>query len=266
MSKFKKVKYSFTNKAGYTLEFTADVQVDVNGWFYANLPDVLLPAFPESLTRRARPAPEGYFIAMAPTFDALDIGIKTAATLAIEPEVEEVPVIRYSIGAQIAFAETADGTIFPNAGFPGARWAPQEQGSTEISANSPAKGGYSLTIGAKALIKQTTRYGDKETVKYFPYYKGGSHLGQDNPAQLLNAWAAFTLPANAQEMPYSDEAASFFYHLLMSMAQMVRTMKGLNDRKTLERSLQAKRSFLLTNESPFEIAKELNPPAPIFKD
>lgn len=248
MSKFKKVKYSLTNKAGYTLEFTADVRVDVKGWFYADLPNVLLPAFPESLTRSARPAPEGRFIAMAPTFDALDIGIQTAAASVIEPEVEEVPVIRYSIGAQISYAETEDGTIFPNAGFPGAKWTAQERGSAEISGNSPAKGGYSLTIGAKALMKQTTRYGDKETIKYIPYYKGGSHLGQENPAQLLNSWAAFTLPENAKEIPYSDESALFFHGMLLSMAQMVRAVMSLNNLETLEVALQTKRPFLLPGD------------------
>ncbi len=248
MSKFRTVPYIFTNKAGHTLEFTADVQIDAKGWFYANLPESLLPAFPsEHLAYSPRKAPEGRFRASAQTFEALDSAIRLAGIRAIEPKVEEFPVIRYHVAAQIAFAETAEGTIFPNAGFPGAQWVVGETGFMEISATHPAQGGYHLVTGAKALLKRVVRYEDNETVQYLPYYQKGTHLDHETPAQLLNAWAGFTLPAKAQEIPYSDEAALFFHNLLLGMAQLSRIMRTLNDRAVLEQVLKDGLPFLRLN-------------------
>ena len=45
-------------------------------------------------------------------------------------------------------------------------------------------------------------------------------MGNQNPAQMLNSWTAFTLPDNAKEIPYTNEAALFFHNLMFGMAKI----------------------------------------------
>ena len=87
-------------------------------------------------------------------------------------------------------------------------------------ASNPSYGGYNLTIGARALLKKTIIYGEIKKIKYESYYKGESHLGHDNPAQLLNSWCSISLPEDCKEIPYTDEAALFFHNLIFGMAQL----------------------------------------------
>ena len=141
----------------------------------------------------------------------------------MEPTVKKEPVILYNIESHVSFAEDEDGNIFPNAGYQGAKWVHSEENRLMYGghhASQPSNGGYSLTIGAIAKLKITYSYGGSEKIEYENYYKGESHLGNKNPAQRLNSWCSFTLGKNPKEMPYSDEAAEFFYNLMYGMAKL----------------------------------------------
>lgn len=146
----------------------------------------------------------------------------TAALAAInEPIIVEEPVIRYNITSKVAFAVASDGAIRPNASFDDASWVNGRSSMFgNLSAQSPAPGGYSLTIGAKALLKRTTTMGSQTVVDYQTYYESESHHGHSNPAQLLNSWCSFNLPDTANEIPYSREAALFFHNLMLGMASL----------------------------------------------
>ena len=93
-------------------------------------------------------------------------------------------------------------------------------------ATEPAHGGYSLTVGAKALLKTTYSYGGQDRVEYTDYYKDGGHLGHENPAERLNSWVCFSLGENPKEIPYSDEAAEFFFNLMYGMAKLAQMIQG----------------------------------------
>jgi hypothetical protein len=41
--------------------------------------------------------------------------------------------------------------------------------------SNASQGGYSLTIGARAMVKITYLYGESEKVEYDLYYKDGHH-------------------------------------------------------------------------------------------
>jgi hypothetical protein len=129
-------------------------------------------------------------------------------------------VIRYNIESHVAFAADVNGNIFPNSRFAGAEWSDKDGRYGGHVATCPSRGGYTLTIGAKAFLKTVYRYGDNEKVEYEYYYKGGSHLKHDNPAELLNSWTSFSLGDGAKEIPYSDEAALFFHDLMLGMAKL----------------------------------------------
>jgi len=195
------------------------ISVNANGEFYANLEsDVRISA--EGVLKQQFIEGEKIKV-IASSLNTLESLIEKIYRNHYEPKITEEPVILYNIESHVTFAEDKDGNIFPNAGYPNANWNMDYNRYGEHHAAKPSNGGYCLTIGAKAMMKTTYFYGDGKKVKYKPYYKGESHLGRDNPAQQLNNWAAFNLDYDTcKEMPYTDEAAEFFYSLLYSMAKI----------------------------------------------
>lgn len=227
MPHFKRVDFVAKNAAGAVDEFTLSIEIRANGTFYTHVPDKLRVSFKEDdidIRERQR---KGFFVTSALTFSELISTIEQAHEEFMAPAVVEEPVIRFNIESHVSFALTKDGKIFPNAGFPGASWPTRgpEKLYGAHNACDQAPGGYSLIVGAKAMLKKTTTYGKKSSSTYDYYYKGESHLGAENPAQLLNSWTSIQLPDEAREMPYSDEAAMFFFNLLMGMAELNRRVQ-----------------------------------------
>lgn len=228
MPKFKVVEFIASNAAGASDKFSVSVEIDANGSFYCYVPKKLTVAFHDDNIRLHQRSGqrEGFFFSAASTFQELVTRIKKAHNDFMSPTIKEEPVILYNIESHVSFSLTKDGTIAPNAGFPDSVWADcKDKTYGGHHASDPSEGGYSLTIGAKAMTKKTITYGEKSSVEYSYYYKGGSHLGHENPAQLLNSWASINLPEDAKEIPYSDGAAIFFFNLLMSMAELNRRVQ-----------------------------------------
>lgn len=210
--------------AGEPVTLRADIHVSASGMFYANIGD----KYGDAACSICEPVPvknKPLIKICAETKAGLEDMLNSILDAYATPEVESYPVIRYNIESHIAFCETPAGEIVPNGHHDKeAQWAEDDRYGNH-NACDKARGGYSLVIGACAELKTITRFGDYETVKYTSYYKGGSHLGTDNPAQRLNSWTSFSLPKRCQEMPYSDEAAEFFYDMMMGMARLSKTIQ-----------------------------------------
>lgn len=222
MPRFKKETFHAKNRAGTALKLDVEINISADGEFYANLPEEYKHAFADQvvfLSGRSGKTAAGCFKVVAKTFDALKAGIQNGLQKYLEPEITETPVIRYNIESHVAFAEDQEGNIYPNAGFPGACWNHDHRKLYgDHHATHCAKGGYSLIIGAKAMLKVVTKHGNNERVDYKLYYAGGHHLGRENPAELLNSWTSMELGEKPKEIPYSDKAALFFHRLMMTMA------------------------------------------------
>ena len=250
MTTFKRVKFIANNKAGAVDTFTTRIEITADGIFYARIPRRLRVAFSDddvNNLRRHRSIGE-YFTVSAATFNELKGMIEKAHREAITPTVKKEPVILFNIESHVSFATNKDGKIFPNAGFPGASWHVTTDDKTygEHHACNPSAGGYSLTIGAKAMLKKTATYGDKSQVEYDYYYKDGDHRGRENPAELLNSWCSMLLPEDAREMPYSDEAAMFFFNLIQGMAELNRRIQEFtNTQKKLIETIQRNSNVLM---------------------
>jgi len=161
------------------------------------------------------------------------------------PEVIKEPVIIYNIESHVSFAENENGEIFPNAGFNGTKWN-HDVKYGKHSSSDRSKNGYSLTIGAQAKMKIIYKYGDNEKIEYENYYKGESHLGNSNPAQKLNSWCSFSLE-KFKEIPYSDEAAEFFYNLMFGMAKISKMIQESTfEQEKLLNIIADKNTILLT--------------------
>lgn len=76
-------------------------------------------------------------------------------------------------------------------------------------------------MGAIARTKVTTILGGQESVKYERYYgEGNDHWNMEHPAALLNSWTGFVLPRDFREIPYSDDAANFFYSMMEGLVKL----------------------------------------------
>lgn len=229
MPRFKKEKFFADNSAGSTINLDVVINISAEGEFYANLPDYLRDAFSDRQTTRSGRASndaKSVFKVVAKTYADLKQQIETGLNKHLRPDVSETPVIRYNIESHVSFAEDEMGNIFPNAGFEGARWNHEHRTRYgDHHATNPARGGYSLTIGARAMLKRVIRHGTNERVEYENFYKGGSHLEHENPAQLLNSWSAIDQSKLTREIPYSDKAALFFHSLLLGMATLNRQIQ-----------------------------------------
>lgn len=206
------------------------ISVNSKGQFYTSLPedmqDVAFSIFGDGNSTLVK---NSKFNVYAGSLQELVNRCYECLSVIYEPKITEEYVIHYNIESHVAFAENENGDIFPNATFPGADWPANRDSEKRAEerygghhAAMPAKGGYSLTIGAKALTKTTYTYRKDipPTVKYTPYHKDGHHLSHDNPASLLNSWCSFRIDKQFKEIPYSDKAALFFHDLMLSMAKI----------------------------------------------
>lgn len=219
MPNFKTEKFSvLVADVGYVTE-KVNIKISTSGEFYCYLPEMYLFAI-EDVFGRAYLERDGKIRVGAETFSRLASAIENILRINAQPNIKEEPVILYNIESHISFTEDESGNIFPNGYFLGSEWKNNKDMYGNHHSATPARGGYSLKIAAMAKLKKTITYGETEKIKYENYYKGESHLGTENPAQLLNSWCSMSLPEFPKEIPYSDEAALFFHNLLFGMARL----------------------------------------------
>jgi len=208
-----------------------EIHVNADGVFYARLP---LEEFKDITPKFfSHTKVSGKFI------NCFDVSIDKVHDLALqafkslrEPNIKEEIVIRYNIESNVSFAVDSNGDIHRHADEKpnGARWQTMSDKFGGHHSANPAKGGYSLTIGARVMKKVTYTYNGKDTVIY-EYYQG-----DEREANQLNKWCSFSLPDECQEMPYTAKSALFFDNLMMGMARVNKQIQELTS--TEERLLQ----------------------------
>lgn len=218
MPYLKTVEFSVSNPAIRT-SVRLKVCVNSSGMFYCYVDPGIIDAVKGVFDPKCLEHKNGKLKVVGDSLGVLLDDIKNAYTVFFEPEVTQEHVIIYNIESHVSFAEDAAGNIYPNSGFENSEWCQRDEMYGAHHANAPSKGGYTLTVGARAMTKTVYRYGESEKVKYETYYAGGSHHGKENPAEKLNSWCSFELD-NFKEIPYSDQAALFFYNLLYGMARL----------------------------------------------
>jgi hypothetical protein len=225
MPKFKTITLTHVNKARHELVQKFDININAEGRFYTRIPEELSHAIEPSMRDGIIQKPGVYQLSSV-LFDDLESNLNRLMRNANEVDVREEHVILYNIESHVSFRLTSDGEVVSRGD--GSIWADD---NAVYSSNRPsmygrhhssnrAKGGYSLCVGAKAKTKITYTSGQSKRIEFKDYYRGGSHHGMNNPAERLNSWHSFELPDNPKEIPYSDEAADFFYNLMLSMAKL----------------------------------------------
>ena len=251
MPYFKTKEFTASNKAA-TEKIKIKININAAGRFYSYIPGYLITAIKGIYEPIEYAEANDQIIIETDTLAELEQSIQKALEVFVKPTILEKPVIRYNIESHVSFAEDNDGNIFPNAGFKNAEWRYNDSDNKygNHHAATPSDGGYALKIAAKALLKITHKYGDTEHIEYRNYYKGGSHLGHDNPANLLNSWCSLTLGKNPKEIPYSDKAALFFHKLLLGMAQTSKSIQEATfDQDNLLELIAKDSNLLLTKRN-----------------
>lgn len=258
-------KYTFEVSIGDGLgTVRADVVFYVNtaGVFYCQVPVEVLDYFSVGELYqdavKCRLNKGGQLTLYANTLDALEDIIVVAIRACNTPEVITELVIQYNLESHISFAQTQDGVIHPSAQSDGAQWS--DEGKNGMygghSAGNRSQGGYSLTIGAKAMVKVTSKVGERVSVKYNRYYKSGNHFDTSDPSGLLNSWTGFSLPKNPKEIPYTEEAALFFHNLMLGMARLSKQIQEATfDQSNLLAAIQSNALQLahMTDSAPISI-------------
>lgn len=239
MPKLKKETFRVTNAAGVVCEEAIDVHVSADGTFYAKVPHEFYPAFAETCAGIGTAEfvkVVGHFKVTAKSYDQLKSLVIGGLSRYIQPEVTEENVIVYCTTAQVQFAVDADNNVFPNRHWPNTHWPPGSGSGHGPYSDGCGRYGFSLSIGAKACTKITTRYGSREDAVYKGYYgPSGDHLNTEEPAVVLNAWQSLAVgerirgesQAKFKEIPYSDAAALFFCELLRGMAVLSRRVQDV---------------------------------------
>lgn len=205
-----------------------DLMVNKAGEFYCRVPESTLEYFVPHARLDGKGVrceeSRGVVTAYSSSIESLVAEVRHALEVCHRPEVERETVIRYNIESHVSFALDGE-EVVPNSGWTeSARWV-EDGAYGKHHACAPARGGYSMTVGAVAMTKTTTRFGGREKVEYSRYYGGGGHLGRENSAQRLNSWCSFSLPEGCSEMPYSDSAAEWFFSLMTGMAKLSRMVQ-----------------------------------------
>ena len=232
------------------------ISVSKDGYFYSNIePEFILAS--ESILGSRFNENDSYIKISDSNCDSLIRTLKEIFELHHKPEITEEPVILYNIESHVSFCQDENGTIFNN-GYSGGKWFSEDGRYGQHHSANPSENGYSLIIGAKAKLKITYQYGDIKRVTYEDYYKGGSHLGGDNPAQLLNGWSSFSLK-RYKEIPYSDESALFFHNLMLGMAKISKLIQESTfDKEKLLNLIESGNNPLLPNSRNIENKSQQN--------
>lgn len=204
------------------------IKISINsaGLFYCNLPNYLLPAIKDvfktnSWRENPRYGCRDKTMVSSLTYENLEKSLQKTIDIYTTPEKTEEPIIRYSIKSEVSFAADEAGNVYPNAQNNRATWMSGSKKELYGSTYFSRSGGYSLKIGAKALLKITYKFGEQEKVEY-KYYWDKKRTDDTDPARMLNSWTYIDMIncKDTKEIPYTDKAALFFHQLLLGMATL----------------------------------------------
>lgn len=221
---------------GEWLSFDSSIYVDSTGVFSCTYPEYLQDcvsslARAEGVEWERKVQSKGFvWRVYGLNLQKLKDFLKAALFAFATPAVEREPVIRYNVKSQVAFVQAGDEIYADGYGAganyegqdpdrPRGRWVSEPFYGQHVS-NTPARGGYSIIVGAEACMKVKTTFGDKVKVTY-ERWQGPS----DGAGHKLNQWQGFILnDKDTQEIPYTEEAALFFNNMMYSIAKLAKQL------------------------------------------
>lgn len=240
--------FRFEPKAGEPLEFTSTIDVTAQGIFRAILPPELLEVVPVVLRQepfsvcRIEAGKVNTRLA-APTLDLLRKAIGAAGNEWASCEETIETVILYAHDLRVSYNQTEDGAIHPNGYTPDGtkgKWR-GKLNATERDTH------YRIGFAATVREKITYRRAGSTAVKYQrPPRQDGDHRYPESYHDKLLAFAGLRIePSGMQEMPYTEEAAKFFYEIMVGLCAMAdRIETFFADQNQVHQAIRQGRSIL----------------------
>lgn len=230
MAKLPPIQFHHSNETGEKMEFRANVTIDKDGTFNVSIPDELQPIARALQAAKhhvglSKPGNANQWRVSGKRLDDCRSFINKAMVDYLKCEVATERVICYGHSLRVTSAKEESGRYHPN-GYIAQRAVGKVGGGNdvgyqwigELNATEHAKL-YSVGLGAKVFDKVTYRRASGEKVEYKRAHF--DHEISDSPGTLLNSFIGLDLvPEYSQQMPYSDEAAQFFYDAMLAMCKL----------------------------------------------
>lgn len=232
MAKLKPISFSATALTGEKIEFAAEATVTNAGIFSIELPDFL-----EELGRKmSSPAtdvtierPRVRLRVSSKVLQNCEAFVGKLLQEYVKCEVSKELVILYNYNTDTHYVkDQVSGEIYPS-GTAAEGWGTTASWAKTRNKMMPHNSTpfYSVGINARVIEKITYTRASTVTVKY----AGGSEFSSGHVGEWagkLNSFVKLSRPYNDKnelkgdfmEMPYTEEAAKFFYNMMMSMCKL----------------------------------------------
>ena len=242
MPKLTNHKFTIENELKQAFSFNSEVFVDKDGEFSCTVPDYLVETLNLVAGQHDRHRQKLYtkklaknIRAYAPSKSELISFVEAAHNQFYQAEVTTDLIICYDYFAEVSYWQNPDGSIAANGAAPGAvprkddgtggEWAMSnlKNSSTTICATNTTSH-YSVGLFAGVYKRKTYTRVSGVTVKW---ERINQFSGRDDREWLAKLTGFCGIhpsraPEHMKQMPYSDEAAKFFYDMMISMCEIGR--------------------------------------------
>jgi hypothetical protein len=240
---------------GTPYQAKCEVLVTTDGVFSIKPPEDLVPIIEDLLKNTGA----GYPMTMALNFkhglkiQCRDLGhgkklLEDAARAQMATEIKSELVICYTSSHDVAYWKKGDGEIVPNGGYDRegynnhtGKWCGTNNATTRTET-------FSVGLAARVYEKKTLTRSTGTEVIYKLTYGGGDHFATETWLQKLNSFVGLTMPdvKEMQQMPYTEEAAEFFYKALMHMCMLSDRIENFfGSPEMIQRAIESRSGLLL---------------------
>jgi hypothetical protein len=254
MAKLPSIEFKHENQTGEVMRYKADVSITNDGTFSVTIPDELLATAlvmvrkPGRAVEVTKPPTAHLWRVSGKQLDTIKDFIRDTMKDYLTCEVTTERIIAYGYKLELAFSYADNGTFHEN-GYAAQRESGIKSGNNgegyhwegELHANSAAPL-FAVGLGARVFDKVTYTRPSGSTVKYERVPSKYSRT----PLDRLNGFVGLSIkPEYAEQMPYSDEAAVFFYDAMIAMCRLAHQVKSfIGDKDRLALAIASRASML----------------------
>lgn len=263
MAKLKNERFTVGNTAGDKLEFQSDVTIDGSGIFSFTIPSSILEQDPDFIEiardmsskvewrakKIAITQPRDNYRVSGPNMSDCRSFIEEVCKLLLTVETKEELVILYGIRADYCASVASDGKLFPNGYFVQAYSGIGSDYGRHVGnlhANNQ-ENQFSVGVGAKVLKKVISVRGSSSKVRWkLPDY---ANFAKETWGEKLNTIIGINIYENQRggfkEIPYTEEAAKFFFDSIMGLAEMGHRLTAFfDDEHAVQKAISNKSALL----------------------
>lgn len=250
MAKLKAIPFKFSSDSGETLAFLAEASVlDSTGEFSITIPDELETAALQVQRSHAKvygikiERPRTHLKVCGATLEGCKAFIAHVAKDHLHCEIQSEIVIVYGVANKVAYVKDSDGNFYNNGYEAGDRYKPGDaEWFGELNGGGCSSMFFQVGLVARAF-KQTT-YTRPSGANTFYSRIESEDVPNGSWLERLNGFVGLDIPFKSaggmQQVPYSEDAAKFFYGVLMSMCQLADRIEGfMGDSKSVVAAIES---------------------------